>query len=130
MKIYNSKASKLNRRNLRNNMTLAEVLLWDKIRNRQINSFKFRRQVGIGKSVVDFYCPSNKFVIKIDGDTHYLSNQDRRRDMERDEYLEKIGCSVFRFTNDDIYHDGVLEYVCKFIKDSQNHPCPSLERRG
>lgn len=57
-------------RNLRNNSTLAEAVLWKYLQNKQAFGYRFRRQKVIGKYIVDFYCPKLKLVIEIDGSSH------------------------------------------------------------
>ena len=79
---------------------------------KQINGFKFRRQFGIGKYIVDFYCPELKLVIEIDGDSHFQEN--RSYDKKRQQYLKSLGLIVLRFTNHEIYHD--LERALNIIK--------------
>jgi len=57
-------------RQLRRNQTDAEKLLWMSLRNRQINDLKFRRQVPLGRFIVDFVCFENKLIIELDGGQH------------------------------------------------------------
>jgi len=75
MKIrYNSKLKQL-ARNLRNNSTLSEVLLWNELKARKVKGLRFMRQKPIGHYIVDFYCSKLKLAIEIDGDSHgYLKN--------------------------------------------------------
>ena len=93
-------------------MPPAELKLWGYLRSRQINNFKFRRQYGIGKYVVDFYCPELRLAIEIDGDSHFQEH--RSYDNKRQRYLESLGLEVLRFTNQEIYYD--LEQVLNVIK--------------
>ena len=65
IKIHNIKSQKQRRKNLRNNMTKAEIILWSKLKGKQLG-YKFRRQHGIGKFIVDFYCPVLKMIIEVD----------------------------------------------------------------
>src|SRR4030043_1267894 len=60
-------------KSLRENMTEAERLLWEKIRGKQLKGYQFYRQKTIGNSIVDFYCPKAKLVIELDGGQHYSS---------------------------------------------------------
>ena len=57
-------------RNLRKNMTNAEVLLWSKIRRKSLDGYQFYRQKIIGSYIVDFYCHKAKLVIEVDGGQH------------------------------------------------------------
>ena len=59
----------LNRRP-RSNMTGPETRLWSRLRARQLQGLKFRRQHGIGPYIVDFYCLEQSLVIEVDGDSH------------------------------------------------------------
>ncbi|TLY25727.1 MAG: DUF559 domain-containing protein, partial [Nitrospirae bacterium] len=71
------------KRRLRSEMTHAEMRLWARIRAKQFQGLKFRRQHGIGPYIVDFYCPEKSLVIEVDGDTHAEPSQifkDERRD--------------------------------------------------
>ena len=77
-KIHNNKNQKSRRKNLRNNMTKAEIILWSKLKGKQLG-YKFRRQHGIGKYIIDFYCPKLKLIIEVDGDVHGFYNQIKKR---------------------------------------------------
>ena len=96
---YNKNELKSRRRELRNNPSKAEKILWGLIRKRQINNVKFRRQFGIDRYVVDFYCAELKLIIEVDGDTHF-GDKDVKHDRERQNNLEKYGIKFLRFTND------------------------------
>ena len=58
-------------RELRKNMTDAELHLWNRVRRKQINGYQFYRQKNIGSYIVDFYCPAAKLIIELDGSQHY-----------------------------------------------------------
>jgi len=57
-------------RTLRKNQTRAENIFWREVRNRLFLNLKFRRQVPIGKYIVDFVCEQEKLIIELDGDQH------------------------------------------------------------
>jgi len=57
-------------RSLRRHQTEAENVLWSRLRNRQLESRKFRRQQVIGHYIVDFLCLDPKLVIELDGGQH------------------------------------------------------------
>ena len=99
-----------NARTLRTEQTDAESLLWTRLRDKQIEGRKFRRQQPIGPYVADFACMSHKLVIELDGGGHA---QRKARDHERDEYLRRRGYSVLRFWNTEVFENlsGVLEKV-------------------
>ena len=58
------------KRRLRSNMTGPETRQWSRLRARQLQGLKFRRQHGIGPYIADFYCPEQFLVIEVDGDSH------------------------------------------------------------
>jgi very-short-patch-repair endonuclease len=88
-------------RNLRSHMTLAEILLWSRIRSKQINGYKFRRQQPIFNYITDFYCHELKLIIEVDGEIHSLKRQ-VEFDENRDKILKLNGYHVFRLTNFEI----------------------------
>ena len=97
-KLYNLQSLKQRRRYLRKNQTFPETLVWNVIRSRQINGFKFKRQYSIGSFIVDFFCPELRLAIEIDGDTHYQAGA-TQKDQEREHYLKSFGVKFLRFTN-------------------------------
>jgi len=106
-------------------MTGPEKRLWSRLRARQLQGVKFRRQHGIGPYIVDFYCPERSLVIEVDGDSHADAEQSQK-DQRRDRYLQSIGLSVVRYGNDDIMKnlDGVLEDLQKRLTLGSTPPAP------
>ena len=104
-------------RDLRKNQTDAEKKLWAVMRARQIGEVKFRRQVPVGKYILDFYCPQCKIGIEADGGQHY-ENAGRKRDKLRTEELSKLGVEILRFSDHDILTniEGVFEVIQKAIE--------------
>ena len=100
---------------LRKNSTKAEDILWQRVRRRQIENFKFRRQSPIASYIVDFYCPAAKLVIEVDGSIH---EHFQEADSIRDRVLSDRGLTVLRFTNDEIINDieHVLERLSEYLK--------------
>ncbi|WP_439637881.1 endonuclease domain-containing protein [Gloeomargarita lithophora] len=95
-------------RELRKNMTPAEKKIW----YGYLRNFKFRvlRQRPIAHFIVDFYCPTLKLVIEIDGDSHF-TDEGKAYDEERTQRLESYGLRVVRFTNQQILRE--LQSVCE-----------------
>jgi very-short-patch-repair endonuclease len=95
-------------RQFRKERTDAERVLWQKLRNRGLGGYKFRRQVPISPYIVDFFCQSARLVIEVDGGQH-AEREDY--DKQRDQYLRENGYEVVRFWNNEILGnlDGVLE---------------------
>lgn len=110
--IYNNPNTKEKRQNLRNNQTEAEKKLWQYLRNKQMNGYKFYRQYGIGNYIADFYCPKLKLVIELDGGQHY-TEEGLEYDKTREDYMSSLGIKTIRFSNSDIMKniEGVLEII-------------------
>lgn len=102
-------------------MTETEILLWSRIRKKQILDFQFYRQKPIGNYIVDFYCPKAKLVLEVDGGQHY-EEDNIQKDAKRDIYFKTLGIMVLRFTNIDIFQnmEGVLDEIYHYL--SQIHP--------
>jgi very-short-patch-repair endonuclease len=98
-------------------MTAAERTLWGKLRSRRLSNHKFQRQTSIDRYIVDFYCAEKKLILEIDGDVHAFNHQ-RMRDQQRQTYLESLGFTILRFTNDDVKNsiDGVLERILHHVE--------------
>ncbi len=103
-------------RSLRKNMTDAENLFWMKVRKKQLNGHQFYRQKNLGNYIVDFYCPSAKLIIEIDGGQHY-SETGIIKDNIRDRYLNDHGFKVVRLSDIERLTniDGVLEYLYEYL---------------
>jgi len=116
--LFNRPEYKTLRQRLRKDMPDAEVIVWSYLRDRRLCGYKFRRQHGIGRYVVDFYCPKLRLVIELDGDSHFQSGA-AKRDRQRQNFIESFGITVIRFTNTDIYENitGVLEELINYIDD-------------
>ena len=97
---------------LRKNMTLAEQKLW----KNYLKNFKYRvlKQRPIDHFIVDFYCPSLKLVIEIDGDSHYTEDA-TIYDQARTEKLASYGLQIIRLTNQEVLHN--FEPVCSVIEE-------------
>ncbi|MGD0036693.1 MAG: endonuclease domain-containing protein [Bacteroidota bacterium] len=109
---FNKEELKARRRSLRKNMPKAEVLLWCKLKNKQILGERFLRQYSVDQYVLDFYCPKLKLAIEIDGDSHFILGAEEQ-DKARQEHIEAFGIRFLRFTNEDVCRnvDGVCQNV-------------------
>ncbi|MGL4447240.1 MAG: endonuclease domain-containing protein [Shewanella sp.] len=116
--MFNGSEQKAFRQQLRRNMTEPERRLWQQLRHEQLG-VKFRRQHGIGHYIADFYCPSHKLVIEVDGESHF-STQGRASDGQRDQFMHALGLRVMRFTNQQIMHE--LAAVLAAIMQACHHP--------
>jgi very-short-patch-repair endonuclease len=102
-------------RDLRRESTDAEKKLWLHLRGRRLERWKFRRQVGMGRYIVDFFCLEAKLIIEVDGGQH---DWQRAKDDVRTQCLESLGFRVIRFWTNDVLGniDGVLEQLLIELK--------------
>ena len=114
--IFNREAHKETRQALRKRLPPAEIILWSKLRKRQICDQKFRRQFSVGPYVIDFYCPALKLAIEVDGDSHFR-NGEQGRDEKRQAYVESTGIQFLRFRNNEVRENlkGVLESIYRRV---------------
>ncbi len=107
--IMNRLRDKEKRRMLRKQQTPEEKLLWEMLRRKR-TGLKWRRQTGIGSYVADFYCPSKKLVIELDGGQH---KDMIGYDTVRDKFFHDVGIRVIRISNK--IFNGDLEIVYQKI---------------
>jgi very-short-patch-repair endonuclease len=119
MSLHNLKHLKQTRKNLRNELTPAEATLWKYIQNSNVDGKKFRRQHSVGNYILDFYCPSEKLAIELDGSIHddYAA---QCYDKERTQFLNQKGIRVIRFNNHQIFESEelILEAIRKHFKSN------------
>ena len=110
------KKERTHARHNRKNMPAAEVILWERLRRKQLG-VSFRRQHPIKPFIVDFACISRKLIIELDGESH-IGHENEIYDAKRTKYIEAQGWTVLRFWNDDIYEslDAVIEKIKKYIE--------------
>ncbi len=105
-------------RDLRKNMPPAELLLWSRLRRKQVLDLRFCRQKPLFNYIVDFYCHKAKLVIECDGSQHF--DEDHLRcDQIRDAHLNQQGILVRRFDNLQIISqiDSVMQVIWDTVKD-------------
>jgi very-short-patch-repair endonuclease len=107
-------------RELRQGQTEAEHELWRRLRNRLLGGFKFVRQEPIGPYFADFVCREEKLVVEVDGATH-STDDERRQDQTREQFLHDQGYRVARFGNDEVYRniEGVLDTILAALERRQ-----------
>ena len=110
--LYNSSQTKYHRRDLRKNQTEAEKRVWHFLRNKQFEGLKFFRQYGVGSYILDFYCPSLKLAIELDGGQHAESTN-LVYDEKRSQFLHERRIKVLRFWNNEVIEniEGVMEKI-------------------
>ena len=116
-------------RDLRKHETKAEHILWSRLRNRQLDGWKFKRQVPFGRFIIDFYCSDARLAVEVDGGTHATPGE-IASDSDRTKFLETNGVRVLRCWNSDIRGnvEGVLEMIYLAI-DHKPAPSPGATRR-
>ena len=110
-------------RRLRNSMTDAELRLWQCLRRRQMDGFKFRRQHPFDDYILDFVCLEVMLVIEVDGGQH---GDHAAGDMIRTAALAKAGFRILRFWNNEVLLD--IEAVKESIWQALHTPHPSPSR--
>ena len=113
---YNTKLKELARK-LRNKSTLAEVILWNELKNKQIKEYDFHRQKPILNYILDFFCSELYLAIEVDGISH--DNEERmQKDIIRQREIETLGITFQRFDEEDIKNqiEGVVKEIEGYIE--------------
>ena len=120
IRIRNRSSLKARRKELRKNQTDSERIIWQRLRNKQLNNLKFFRQYSFGIYILDFYCPAIRLVIELDGGQH-MKEENKEYDQQRSSYLEANGIKVLRFWNNEVFEnlEGVL---MKVFEECHNAP--------
>lgn len=110
------KSTMQNAHDLRMDLTEAEEILWEAVRDRRLNNCKFRRQHALKNYVADFYCHEAKLVIELDGGIHGEQDQ-KEYDRDRTSVLNEYGIKVIRFQNEEVINniEIVLDKVRKCL---------------
>ena len=117
---YYNKNLKEYARKLRNESTLPEVILWQKLlKGKQLRGYQFLRQRPIEKYIVDFFCKELKLIIEVDGEYHKFQ---KKKDKVRDEDLRNLGFTVLHFKNEDVLKElsNVFRTLDGFINEFEN----------
>src|SRR5271154_1818722 len=110
---WGARPEKLRRARLfREAPTSAEAILWQGLRRRFVGGLRFRRQHVIAGYIVDFYCPSLRLAIEVDGGVHEAR---RERDSRRTAHLARIGTTILRVENSRVHADlaGILAHLAE-----------------
>ncbi len=101
-------------RDLRKNPTPAERILWEELKEKKLEGFKFRNQHPVYRYILDFYCHEKRLAIEVDGDIHKNRSD---YDAFRDEFLKSMGITTLRVQNKDVIDSipGVLETIRKSL---------------
>lgn len=112
----NISRTKTFRKNLRNESTAAEAVLWSILKGKQVFGLKFRRQHSVETYILDFYCPSLHLAIELDGEVHVMRED---YDEKRTSILNKEGVCVLRFENRVVFENPqtIIEEIEKVMKN-------------
>ncbi|MCY7292968.1 MAG: DUF559 domain-containing protein, partial [Ferruginibacter sp.] len=119
----------------RQNPTDAEDKLWQLVRNRNIDGYKFRRQHPVSGFIPDFVCLNRNLIVEIDGGYHN-ENQQNIFDSARENWLKEYGFQIIRFTNEEVLQDisNVKKAIADKLKEieekTEGSPAPLLWRGG
>ena len=108
-------------RDLRNYSTLSEVLLWMKIKNKQIRGYQFLRQKPLDRYIADFYCQKLNLVIEVDGYSHY-NQEAQENDEYRDSILKQYSLSILRVDDNEVKNNinNVLRRIEAYIDEFES----------
>ena len=114
--LYYNKGLKQLSRVLRKNMTESERLLWAQIRRKQLKGKQFYRQKIIGDYIVDFFCPSARLIVQVDGSQHF-AEAGLRADEAQDRKMRMSGMRVLRFASSEVLSniDGVVLEITEWL---------------
>ncbi len=125
---YNPKLKEF-ARELRNNSTKSEIILWTKLRRKQMYGYDFHRQKPIGNYILDFYCAELKLGIEADGYSHQFLHI-YNKDTIKEKSINELGLTILRFSDEEILKDteNVLRAIEFYISGFEKHtPGPSQE---
>ncbi|MCF8357551.1 MAG: isoleucine--tRNA ligase [Prolixibacteraceae bacterium] len=110
----------------KNNPTEAEEFLWNNLRGKNLEGYKFRRQHIIDQFIADFVCLEKQLIVEVDGKIHNLP-ENQISDAERTDRLKELGYKVIRFKNEEVLGniEGVLDLIL-----AECHSLPLGEGQG
>ncbi len=120
---YNPKL-KILARNLRNNSTKAEILLWHYLKGKQIKGYDFHRQKPVDNYILDFFCPNLMLGIELDGYSHNF-DEIVEKDIKKELKMKELGIAILRFDDSEVMDDmdNVLKVIEGFIDEyEKSHP--------
>ncbi len=125
---YNPELKELARQ-LRNNSTKAEIILWLKLKGKQMHGYDFHRQKPIDNYILDFFCHELMLGIEVEGYSHELIEV-YHKDQKKEKRMNELGITILRFTDNQVLKDmfnvllSIEDYIHRFEKHTPN---PSQE---
>ena len=119
---FNRESETDKRQQLRASMPEAEVILWSRLKGRQLLGCKFRRQYSVGSFVIDFFSVEIKLGIELNGDSHFQPGAPEY-DWKRQQFIESFGIRIVRILNKEVYDnlDVVLEMIGREVVKGREH---------
>jgi very-short-patch-repair endonuclease len=120
---YNPKLKEYARQ-LRNNSTRSEIILWKYLKGKQMLGYDFHRQKPIDNYIVDFFCSELMLAIELDGYTHKFEDV-AEKDRRKESRLASLGVKVLRFDDNVVFNDvnNVLRAIELYIEEfEKTHP--------
>jgi len=116
-------------RQLRQDETWAEKLLWRWLRDRRFSGYKFRRQHPLGSYTLDFFCEEAALNVELDGSQHGFPDQ-RKHDLEREKFLQSRGIKTLRFWNSHLRKNApsIRDAIFQQLQARAPHPLPAYTR--
>ena len=116
-------------RQLRQDETWAEKLMWRWLRDRRFCAYKFRRQHPVGIYVLDFFCEEARLSIELDGAQHGFPDQ-QKHDAARAAYLTALGIKELRFWNSHLRRNqqSIRDTIFRELQERAPHPLPAYTR--
>lgn len=98
-------------------MPQPERVLWYFLKGKNLKDYKFRRQYGVGRYILDFYCPELRLAIEIDGNFHFTDSHVKAHDQKREQFLIGQRINIIRFTNSDVTGntDAVINKISEYL---------------
>ena len=119
-------------RELRNNSTKAEIILWQKLKRKQMYGYDFHRQKPLDNYIVDFFCHELMLAIEVDGYSHQFEEV-YDKDVRKTQRLNELGVYVLRFTDNEVLKEmfsvmlAIESYITEFERQEKHTPNPSQE---
>ena len=125
---YNPNLKELARQ-LRNNSTKAEIILWQKLKGKQMYGYDFHRQKPIDNYIIDFFCHELMLGIEVDGYSHQIIEV-FNKDLKKEGVMNMLGIHILRFSDEQVLKDtdNVIRAIEWYIVNFEEHtPDPSQE---
>lgn len=118
-------------RQLRNNSTKAEIILWQKLKRKQMYGYDFHRQKPIANYILDFFCHELMLGIEVDGYSHQILEV-FNKDVAKEKVMNRLGISILRFSDYQVLKDtdDVIRAIEAYIANFEKHTPPTPLKRG